>query len=475
MSDVDDPVPEKRPRNPSARQKQLNDQKRDAALASLQWEQKILEKWKKEILRQDEESHGESSPESQDEEDQGYRKQAGGGFTSGAVIQSKGVVHTFTQSASRSSKKRKLVREDVYQSSPVAPGVRQPLISVSTNVRRAMSSPGPQLESRYQNSPVRDVADEDTDNHNFHDDLLDFSDTPGHQPARATNNSESGPNPTIEPSSTNKSRHQLQPAPFRDGKSPGKNRKASDYEEGVEKMLLNAMHEYACLVLSHDAFPDDATKGKWARLVWKNACEEVETYYELSSRMARLYPQISDRDCWVCSLLKDACREHFKEHFKFKKGTSEESKVYNKNLRHTLLVDDLFHHKNREEGTGYAEGYIIADTLEMALFEDELSYGVKYHKYFSPISTNLLALVFALLEFLIDEWSTGVQRLNEWTELSPNVTKNIRTKLFKRLMTRAGAPNGPPNVAASMTTAMRAKVQQDLQGRTGETDSENDK
>lgn len=51
-------------------------------------------------------------------------------------------------------------------------------------------------------------------------------------------------------------RGRLPPAPFHQGYIPGPKPKAADYEDGVERMLLRAMHEYACLILSTDAFPN---------------------------------------------------------------------------------------------------------------------------------------------------------------------------------------------------------------------------
>jgi hypothetical protein len=83
-------------------------------------------------------------------------------------------------------------------------------------------------------------------------------------------------------------RTKLLPAPFRQGYTPGPKPKASDYEDGVERMLLNAMHEYACLILSTDAFPNEAKQTQWAEVTWQTACEEVGVHYECSVRMIRL-------------------------------------------------------------------------------------------------------------------------------------------------------------------------------------------
>jgi uncharacterized protein DUF6532 len=98
--------------------------------------------------------------------------------------------------------------------------------------------------------------------------------------------------------------------------------------------------------------------------------------------------------------------------FKFKEGSTEEIRRYNQDLRLSLLCDDAFHHKvcnylisttirtqsqNQEGIAGFGEHCIIIDILQGALFEDSKSYGVKFSRYFNPISTNLLALVFTMV------------------------------------------------------------------------------
>ena len=49
-------------------------------------------------------------------------------------------------------------------------------------------------------------------------------------------------------------------APFRQGYMLGPKPKAADYQDNVEKMLLRAMHEYACLILATNTFPNEGTQ-----------------------------------------------------------------------------------------------------------------------------------------------------------------------------------------------------------------------
>jgi hypothetical protein len=68
-------------------------------------------------------------------------------------------------------------------------------------------------------------------------------------------------------------------------------------------MLLNAMHEYACLILAVDAFPDEVKQTRWAKATWEAACDEVGEHYECSTRMIRLVLRLMHvllfcADCW---------------------------------------------------------------------------------------------------------------------------------------------------------------------------------
>jgi hypothetical protein len=91
--------------------------------------------------------------------------------------------------------------------------------------------------------------------------------------------------------------NKLLPAPFRQGCTPGPKPKAVDYEEGIEKMLLNAMHEYVCLVLTVDTFPDEVKQTRWAKLTWYTACEAGGAHYECSPCMIQL---VKLRDVLSC-------------------------------------------------------------------------------------------------------------------------------------------------------------------------------
>jgi hypothetical protein len=75
------------------------------------------------------------------------------------------------------------------------------------------------------------------------------------------------------------------PAPFCQGHTPGPKPKAADYDDGIEKMLLNAMHEYLCLILTADAFPDELKQAQWAGAMWQAACNNAGVHYKCFTHM----------------------------------------------------------------------------------------------------------------------------------------------------------------------------------------------
>ncbi len=48
------------------------------------------------------------------------------------------------------------------------------------------------------------------------------------------------------------------------------------------------MHEYACLVLTTDAFPDEVKQVQWAEVTWQTACEDLGVHYECSQHISQL-------------------------------------------------------------------------------------------------------------------------------------------------------------------------------------------
>jgi hypothetical protein len=64
--------------------------------------------------------------------------------------------------------------------------------------------------------------------------------------------------------------------------------KAADYEDIVNALIVRAAAEYESLISTKDAFPDTATRNKWAKKCWINAGIDADERYVLTDRINSL-------------------------------------------------------------------------------------------------------------------------------------------------------------------------------------------
>lgn len=172
--------------------------------------------------------------------------------------------------------------------------------------------------------------------------------------------------------------------------------------------------------------------------------------------------------------------------------------------------------------SGFAQHKIISDVLHEVWFDRKTAIGVEFSDYFKPISLTTMSSIFTgvsdffylctiysfsgKLEFCIAEWSTGqfvkavfnekagednfkahLKDLTEWNKGNTLVIGKIRNKLFERtlyvipyasVLSALTQPYshsaGTLSLEATSRVSNDAKLraQQELEGRTGDTDSE---
>ncbi|KAJ6533902.1 hypothetical protein DFH09DRAFT_1325553 [Mycena vulgaris] len=214
--------------------------------------------------------------------------------------------------------------------------------------------------------------------------------------------------------------------------------------------------------------------------------EPIERYI-LTDRMAKL---ITKRGSHIRGKIVDGFRPLFAVHYGFLRSTSKTAITANRNKSELPTTKAAFHYKDIATRTGYGSNSIIATARHHSVFKDKNSLGAIWRSYFDPISVPYLAMDFSVLEFLANEWSTGihvvsnftekemikpyrthVDDINEWCDYDPLVTENIRRKWFKRASQTFGLAaksEGRSHIDTNQQDALRAE----LAGRTGETDSE---
>ncbi|KAF8157856.1 hypothetical protein B0H34DRAFT_432557 [Crassisporium funariophilum] len=313
------------------------------------------------------------------------------------------------------------------------------------------------------------------------------------------------------PSSTNKRPHSLssdtpqQPRPkkaktlervvLRAGLDLKKPPTLSDFTDvNVQALLLRAMHEYEAVVCTKGAFPGLSLRVQWAGTCWVNAQNDASgdddgstPRYEFTDRMLRLMQRRGSR---VRGDLLDPVREQIMSGYGFREGGKARDVQKNARTVSSLLIGRSFHYKDPKAQTGYCENPVISNILAATWFKDLTSAGIIFKKYFDPISIDTLALVLTLINHCLKEWKTGKRvrtafsekdkrdtyiairvDLDDWQNLNMAVTTNRRKKLFKRACTSAGVVDVEA-VQPQLVREAKERARQELEGHTGETDSE---
>ncbi|KAF8207985.1 hypothetical protein K438DRAFT_1961486 [Mycena galopus ATCC 62051] len=264
---------------------------------------------------------------------------------------------------------------------------------------------------------------------------------------------------------------------------------ASDYEPLVNALLLRAMAEYAMNILIIHAFPDVALQLFWAKACFENACRAANLDFGITDRMIKL---ITKRGSWIRGQLVTSARILFAPHYKFNR-TSASTAVINANrdLSEKLAEGAMYHYKDPNAGTGYAENSILADLRKESIFKKKTSLGVIFASHFNPYPVPALAIEFTVLQHCNSEWSTGkfvsaeftekdsrknyvthVEDIERWVELNKNVVENLRRKWYNRAS--HGFASAASGTSSHINKDREDALRAELAGRTGETDSESE-
>ncbi|KAG6807732.1 hypothetical protein H0H92_006578 [Tricholoma furcatifolium] len=360
--------------------------------------------------------------------------------------------------------------------------------TVTTSKRRrvdssATSSPQPPVETQSDNSTRRRSASALFDN----DDALQGSYTSNPSP-QSDRSLDRDPSATPTSTETHRTRFVIELVPSLKESAPPT---LADFADPIVRaLLLTAMHEYEALVLSKSAFPSLATQALMATQCWNNSQtnrnskvgDENATSFELTDRMLCL---IKHRGTRIRSELLDDVRAEVQTIFGFRKDRPSYARK-NATIVTKLTHDKSFPYKvDPETRSGYCQNEIILSVLTATIFKDTKAVGAKYHELFNPMPVNTLALIFTM------EWKTGkIQQgvfsekdfgslftafhedLVNWCSLNPEVTKNRRKKLFARAIKSSGVVM--KDVVPTLVGDMVERARQELEGHTGETDSEVD-
>ncbi|KAJ7847692.1 hypothetical protein B0H13DRAFT_1907174 [Mycena leptocephala] len=270
---------------------------------------------------------------------------------------------------------------------------------------------------------------------------------------------------------------------------PGVKPKAADYAPIEEAIILRAYGEYSARVVGLGGFPGTSVQYQWAEECFNNACRSANERYKSTDRVIKL---ITKRGSQIRGKVVDSFRPLFPTHYGFQRGSSKAIIAANRDRAAALLKKAAFHYKDTETRSGYAENAIIPAARTQIIFKDKKSLAAIFPSYFNPIPAAYLALEFSVLQSLTQEWSTGtfiqagftekemgesyrthLSDINDkWIKCNPTVTEKLRRKWYKRASQHfcPAEPEQSTHIDEEDQDALRLE----LEGRTGETDTENE-
>ncbi|KAF8494171.1 hypothetical protein F5888DRAFT_675088 [Russula emetica] len=105
--------------------------------------------------------------------------------------------------------------------------------------------------------------------------------------------------------------------------------------------------------------------------------------------------------------------------YHFKTSKAPESIRFNVELAKMLLRDmNFIYPEARDRGKRHSQYShpIIQEAINVTLFRDNKDVGVVYHEHFSPMPIPIIALMLAVVQCCIDEWSDGQRKDSNWDE-----------------------------------------------------------
>ncbi|KAJ7225072.1 hypothetical protein B0H12DRAFT_1149635 [Mycena haematopus] len=200
---------------------------------------------------------------------------------------------------------------------------------------------------------------------------------------------------------------------------------------------------------------------------------------------------ITKRGSHIRSQIVCGARVLFAPHYNFNRTSGTPAVIRkNRQLSEKLVTKSAFHHKDINiTDEGFGGNKILTDLRLATVFENKHALGVVFASRFTPYPLPMLALEFTALEFCANEYSTGkfvaaqfyekdvlkiytkhMNAINTWNNLNLEVTANIRCKWFLRGTRALGL--GTSSDDQGMDAKQEEALRNELEGRTGETDSE---
>ncbi|KAK0429700.1 hypothetical protein EV421DRAFT_2042551 [Armillaria borealis] len=266
-----------------------------------------------------------------------------------------------------------------------------------------------------------------------------------------------------------------------------------DYDGKVRDILHKVCKRWERHIYTVNGYPDDETQRQWLQELWDEACEEASEMYELTAGMKTM---IKRRSARVRGAMKTDIKSLVVATYGFVTSNKKATVEQNKKKYVMLATRGAFTCKEPKTRRYRFENKILLMAIIEHFFGHRKAPGIIWEDDFDPIKPETLALIVTIIEHCIEEWADGsykAQNLNDatqssrylahmsdikaWCKEDERVTTNIRKlwvakgrRVFIHLMHADIKPK--QESTGYVDDDEKERLCTDLEGRTGETDSE---
>jgi len=180
------------------------------------------------------------------------------------------------------------------------------------------------------------------------------------------------------------------------------------YDEQQGRVFYIAKATYRSFFGYKDAFPTPDEESSWGLSVWTLACTKTAINIPPPVDLAEKLASISLR---FHATVKEKIMPLVERYYGFETSKAAESLNHNIELARKLKTDAVFTYGDEGHTLPYRHR-IIQQAINVIWFSDRSSDGVVFSNLFNPMPYEAIALVLAVIECCIDEWSSG-----SWTKI----------------------------------------------------------
>ncbi|KAK0490114.1 hypothetical protein EDD18DRAFT_1109668 [Armillaria luteobubalina] len=263
-----------------------------------------------------------------------------------------------------------------------------------------------------------------------------------------------------------------------------------DYSGVAKSVIHEVLLRYENRIFTINAYPDEKTQSEIVCELWDEVSASVEQKFELTPALQSM---IKKRGARCRGNIRDRIQPLIAPAYGFQVSDKKKIHQANKNLYVMLLTGGAFSFKTPGDRYRRFENKIIFQAICACWFKNQKTPGIKYSDDYDPIKPESVALIITVLENCIDEWASGkfvpkpldedVQRprylahladIRKWCKANPKVTGNILKRWHNGARSSTGVKAKQMATGYLNDEEEETRVMADLEGRTGETDSEDD-